>query len=155
MNSAPASLSGPQASPASPVQMAHLVSKAAQSEMRIGLNTSAFGSVEVRTTVRANEVGVSIGSEKGDLKSLLSTELPGIANNLQQQDLRLHQVNFHQGFAFSNSMSSGGDAQSRSFASRSFPPSSTSIASETASNPNDLPEPENVRHAGGGISILA
>ncbi len=85
--------------------MAQMVNKAAQSEMRIGLNTSAFGSVEVRTVVHANEVGVQIGSEKGDLRSLLSNELPGIASTLQQQNLRLNQVNFHQGFAFSNNMS--------------------------------------------------
>ena len=89
--------------------------------MRIGLNTSAFGSVEVRTVVHANEVGVLIGSEKGDLRSLLSNELPGIANTLQQQNLRLNQVNFH-GFAFSNNMSSGGEqSQPRSFARQSSP----------------------------------
>ncbi len=104
-----------------PVQMAQMVNQAAQAEMRIGLNTSAFGNVEVRTIVHANDVGVLIGSEKGDLRSLLSNDLPGIANTLQQQNLRLTQVNFHQtplGFAFSNQMSSGGDRQPRSFASR-------------------------------------
>jgi len=154
-NPAPAPTPGPQTTSASPVQMAHLVSKVAASEMRIGLSTSAFGSVEVRTTVHANDVGVSIGSEKGDLRSLLSSELPGIASNLQQQDLRLHPVNFHQGFAFSSSMSSGGDAQSRSFTSRSFASAPTSSMSEPASSePRDLSESENVRPRG-GISILA
>ena len=69
--------------------MAQIVSKAAQSEMRIEFNTAAFGSVEVRTIVHANDVGVLIGSERGDLRSLLANELPGIAHNLQQQDLRL------------------------------------------------------------------
>jgi flagellar hook-length control protein FliK len=97
--------------------MAQLVSKAAQSEMHIGLNTSAFGSVEVHTVVHANEVGVLIGSEKGDLRSLLANELPGIANSLQQQNLRLNQVNFHQG-GFSNQTSTGSDSHSRSFYSR-------------------------------------
>lgn len=102
-----------------PVQMAQMVSRAEQSEMRIGMNTTAFGSVEVRTVVHANDVGVLIGSEKGDLRSLLANEIPGIANSLQQQNLRLNQVNFHQGFASSNPMSSGGgDSQPRSFPSR-------------------------------------
>lgn len=104
---------------AAPVQMAQMVSKAAQSEMRIELNTAAFGGVEVRTTVHANDVGVLIGSERGDLRSLLSTELPGIAHSLEQQNLRLNQVNFLQSFAFSNNLSSGGDSQPRSFASQS------------------------------------
>jgi hypothetical protein len=101
------------------VQLAQMASKAAQSEMRIGMTTSAFGSVEVRTLVHANDVGVLIGSEKGDLRSLLANELPGIAHTLQQQNLRLVQVNFHQGFAFSNDLGSRGDSPPRSFSARS------------------------------------
>jgi Flagellar hook-length control protein FliK len=111
---------------ANPVQLAQMVGKAAQSEMRVGLNTSAFGSVEVRTVVRANDVGVVIGSEKGDLRSALANELPAIANTLQQQNLRLNQVNFHQSFAFSNHLSSGNNGYSRSFSPRSFASPSTS-----------------------------
>ena len=117
---------------AGPVQMAQMVSKAAQSEMRIALNTAAFGNVEVHTMIHANEVGVQIGSEKGDLRSLLANDLPGIANTLQQQNLRLNQVNFHQqGFAFSNQMSSGGgDSQSRNFAARS--PATSALSGEVS-----------------------
>jgi flagellar hook-length control protein FliK len=104
-----------------PVQVAQIASKAAQTEMRIGMNTSAFGSVEVRTTVHANDVGVVIGSEKGDLRSLMSNELPGIANTLQQQNLRLNQVSFQQGAAFSGNSfagnSSGNGSQQRAFSS--------------------------------------
>src|ERR1700682_2727712 len=61
-----------------PVQMAQIVSKATQAEMHIGLNTSAFGNVEVRTVIHASEVGLVIGSERGDLRSLLGSEIPGI-----------------------------------------------------------------------------
>jgi hypothetical protein len=112
---------GPSLS-AGPVQMAQIVSKTAQSEMRIGLNTASFGSVEVRTIVQANDVGVVIGSEKGDLHALMTNELPGIANTLQQQNLRLNQVNFHQGFTFSGNSSSGGsDSQPRHFAAARTP----------------------------------
>jgi hypothetical protein len=115
----PSAGESPATTNAGPVQMAQMVNRAAQSEMRIGLNTSAFGNVEVHTVVHANEVGIQIGSERGDLRSLLANDISGIANTLQQQNLRLNQVNFHQpGFAFSNQMSSGGDAQPRSFASR-------------------------------------
>ena len=137
---------------AGPVRMAQMVSKAAQSEMRIGLNTSAFGSVEVRTVVHANDVGVLIGSEKGDLRSLLSTELPGIANNLQQQNLRLNQVNFHQGFGFSNNQSSGGDAQPRSF-SRPFR-TATLPAKNSGAEPNESASTLSSGY-GSGLSILA
>jgi hypothetical protein len=88
--------------------MAQLLSQAGQSEMRIGMNTSAFGSVEVRTVVHASDVGLVIGSEKGDLRTLLANEMPAITSNLQQQNLRLNSVSYIQGFAFSNNFSGGG-----------------------------------------------
>jgi hypothetical protein len=104
-----------------PVQIAQIASKATQAEMRIGLNTSAFGNVEVRTVIHASEVGLVIGSERGDLRSLLGSEIPGIANTLQQQNLRLNEVNFHQGFTSSSNSSSGGDSQPRSFTPPAVP----------------------------------
>jgi hypothetical protein len=151
----PSNLQGLRESPASPatgpVQMAQIMSRAAQSEMRIGLNTSAFGNVEVRTVVHANEVGVLIGSEKGDLRSLLSNELPSIANTLQQQNLRLNQVSFHQqGFAFSSQTSSGNHSQQRSFASR--PVAITALPAAISNAESDDPaSPARSR----GLSILA
>jgi flagellar hook-length control protein FliK len=137
-----------------PVQMAQMVDKAAQSEMRIGLNTSAFGSVEVHTVVHAGDVGVVIGSEKGDLRSLLSNDIPGISTTLQQQNLRLTQVSFHQqGFAFSSDSFSRGNPQPRSFASR---PNSSSISQ------TDAPATETCTSAdswsigsSAGLSVLA
>jgi hypothetical protein len=150
----PASGEFPVNPSAGPVQMAQMVNRAAQSEMRIGLNTSAFGNVEVRTVVHANEVGVLIGSEKGDLRSLLSNELPGIANTLQQLNLRLNQVNFHQhGFAFSNQMSSGSDSQPRSFAARRMS-TKTLSATMSVADSSEPAEPVNPKR-GRGLSILA
>jgi hypothetical protein len=120
-----ASASLPSTSPAAPeipgaaapgqVQLAQMISRAEQSEMRIGMNTSAFGSVEVRAVVHSSDVGLVIGSEKGDLRALMASDLPAITNTLQQQSLRLNSVNFMQGFAFSNNASGGGDSQQRSF----------------------------------------
>ena len=83
-----------------PVQVAQLVNRIGQSEMRIGMNTSAFGSVEVRTVVHASDVGLVIGSEKGDLRGLLTNEMPAITNTLQQQNLPLNSVNFMRDLPF-------------------------------------------------------
>ncbi len=108
----------PQALPTAalgPVQMAQMVDRVGQSEMRVGMNTSAFGNVEVRTVVHASDVGLTIGSEKGDLRAMLANDMPAIANNLQQQNLRLSSVSYSQGFSFSNQSSGGGDGQQRSF----------------------------------------
>jgi hypothetical protein len=143
----------PDDAKASPIQLAQIVSKTARSEMRIGLNTSAFGNVEVRTVVRANDVGLLIGSEKGDLRSLLANDLPGITNTLQQQNLQLTQVNFHQtGFASSNDLSSGGNSQPHSFAPK--PDSVTHFSRESSSASSSETEPLSTV-VGSGLSILA
>jgi hypothetical protein len=149
------------AQPAGPVQMAQMVSQAAQSEMRIGLTTSAFGSVEVHTVVHANDVGVLIGSEKGDLRSLFTSELPGIANTLQQQNLRLNHVDFHQGFSFSNQTPTGGGSQSRTFEGKSTGPLKRMVeivGADSAEGFEDASYGTRARvHScpGGGLNILA
>jgi len=154
-SSLPATADAPPSAAASPLQWAQMANKAGQAEMRIGINTAEFGSVEVRTTVHASDVGVQIGSEKGDLRSLLTSELPGIASTLQQQDLRLGQVSFHQqGFTFAgNSSFSGGNSQPRSFASRPQPAVAFSEESSRA-EPIHVSEPA-VGERGSGLSILA
>jgi hypothetical protein len=111
----PAAAEMPAAAAPGQVQLAQMISRAEQSEMRIGMNTSAFGSVEVRAVVHASDVGLVIGSEKGDLRSLMASDIPAITNTLQQQSLRLNSVNFMQGFAFSNNASGGGDSQQHAF----------------------------------------
>lgn len=142
----------PPAAAPGPVQMAQVISKAAQEEMRIGLSTSAFGSVEVRTVIHASDVGMVIGSEKGDLRSLLATEIPGITSTLQQQNLRLAQVSFQPtGFAFSRD-SSGGNSQPRHFTGR--PDSGSGAPVEPAcADPVSIPESPMI--SGGRLSILA
>lgn len=133
--------------------MAHILSKAAQSEMRIGLTTPAFGSVEVHTVIHNNDVGLIIGSERGDLRSLLASDLPGITNHLQQQNLRLNQVSFRQqGFASPNDSSSGGNSQARSF----IPQPTTSSGSVLEPFPTEtVTPPELPVRSGSGLSILA
>jgi hypothetical protein len=144
----------PAAPSMGPVQMAQIVSKATQAEMRVGLSTSAFGNVEVRTIVHASEVGLVIGSERGDLRTLLGNEIPGIANTLQQQNLRLNEVNFHQGSTFSGNSSSGGESQSRSFAPAPLPAHSRAEGNngDTSTEPV-VAEASGHRHT--GLNILA
>jgi Flagellar hook-length control protein FliK len=155
----PASFPAPPAQPAAlpgPVQVAQMVSRVGQSEMRIGMNTSAFGNVEVRTVVHASDVGLVIGSEKGDLRGLLANELPALTNSLQQQNLKLNTVNFMQGFASSNNTSGGSDSQQRTFIPQPNPALASSGPSEAAAI--DLSEAqlsEQFSYAGSSLSILA
>jgi len=134
--------------------MAHMVNRVGQAEMRIGMNTSAFGSVEVRTVVHASDVGVIIGSEKGDLRTLLANEMPVITSSLQQQSLRLNSVNFMQGFAFSNNQSGGGESQQRSFVPAPSPANSGSH--EVAGDDTvETPPPLGFVGSSSSLSILA
>ncbi|MFZ0815878.1 MAG: flagellar hook-length control protein FliK, partial [Candidatus Sulfotelmatobacter sp.] len=137
-----------------PVQMAQMVSRVGQAEMRIGVNTSAFGSVEVRTVIHASDVGLTIGSEKGDLRGLLGNEMPALTNSLQQQNLRLSNVSFTQGFSSAGNGAGGGDSQPRSFVPAPVP--SSSMSSEVAGDDfADLPPPGVFSGGSGGLSILA
>jgi hypothetical protein len=150
----PATAEMPAAAAPGQVQLAQMISRAEQSEMRIGMNTSAFGSVEVRAVVHSSDVGLVIGSERGDLRSLMASDMPAITNTLQQQSLRLNSVNFMQGFAFSNNASGGGDSQQRTF----VPPVAYAGSASSEAAVDDSAEPLAAGEFGGGtrgLSILA
>jgi len=100
---------------ANPVQVAHLMDRAGQTEMHIDLRTSAFGSVEVHTVVRDSQVGVTMGSERGDLKTSLASEVPGLQAAFRQQDLRFDAIHFlRQGAELNTGLSGGTDSHSQS-----------------------------------------
>jgi hypothetical protein len=97
------------------VETARLVAGASQSEMHIGLRTQAFGSVEVHTVVRDSQVGLTVGSERGDLRALLATEFSGLQTAFRQQDLRFDNIRFLETSASTTAGFSGGaDSQARS-----------------------------------------
>jgi hypothetical protein len=98
-----------------PVEIARMVAGVAQSEMHIGLRTQAFGSVEVHTVVRDSQVGLSVGSERGDLRTFLATEVSGLQTTFRQQDLRFDNIRFLETSAGTTAGFSGGaDSQPRS-----------------------------------------
>jgi hypothetical protein len=93
----PAPLADPPPLPApgvSGLQAARMVDGLAQSEMHIGLNTSSFGSVQVHTVIHDSQVGMAVGSEKGDLRNFLTAEVSGLQSSFRQQDLQLDSIRF-------------------------------------------------------------
>ena len=112
----PATTIPPTALPAvGPVETARLVGDIAQSEMHIGLRTQAFGSVEVHTVVRDSQLGLTLGSERGDLRTLLAPEVSGLQTTFRQQDLRFDNIHFLETNSGTTSGFSGGtDSQPRS-----------------------------------------
>jgi hypothetical protein len=105
--------------PLGEVNTARLVSLASQSEMHIGLRTTAFGKVEVHTILRDAQVGVALGSERGDLKTYFSAEMPVVQSSLRQQSMDLAQVRFlSQSSTADAGLSHGNDGQPQTFQER-------------------------------------
>jgi hypothetical protein len=126
--------------PAGTVEGARLVTGAAQSEMHIELRTQAFGSVEVHTVVRDSQVGLTVGSERGDLRTLLANEVSSLQTALRQQDLRFDNIRFLETSSGATAgFSSGADSQTRSSNQQHF---STGGLFSIHSPPDDPPELE-------------
>jgi hypothetical protein len=102
------------------VNIARIVSGLSQSEMHIGLRTQAFGTVEVHTTVRDSQIGLTLGSEKGDLRNVLAPEIGSMQSSLRQQDLHLESIRFLENSA-GTSFGSPAQHQGHSGESRSQP----------------------------------
>jgi len=98
------------------VQTARMVAVTGQAEMHIGVRSADFGSIDVHAVVRDSLVGVTVGSEKGDLRAYLSPEVARLQSTLKQQELRFETLRFLEAGVGSNSgQSGGGDTQSRYF----------------------------------------
>jgi len=102
--------------------------------------------------VRESQVGLAIGSERGDLHRILANEVSGLAGRLQQHDLHLDAVRFFdQGLSF-NAGSDGANSRSRAFSPpRAFTP--------TSSHPREptrlLPEQEVFTETRTGLNVRA
>lgn len=151
MRSAPADL--PQPVLSAGIQSARLMGNDGQAEMRIGLRTVAFGTVEVHAMVHDSQVGLVIGSERGELHRLLGSEVPGLTERLEQQNLRLEGVKFFdQGASFDAGSRSGSDPRSRSFSPpRSLDPGLRG-AQDGREPPNDF---ENIFESRSGLNVRA
>jgi len=95
------------------VQVARIVQGIGKAEMHIDMRTPDFGSVEVHTTLRESQIGLTVGSEKGDLRGFLAPEVPSLQAVIHQQDLRLDTLHFLDRSAPSNA-SFAGSADPRS-----------------------------------------
>jgi hypothetical protein len=110
---------------AAPVVAARVMEGIGQAEMHIGLRTQAFGAVDVHTGLHDAQVALAVNSERGDLHSFLSPEMPALQNTLRQQDLYFESVRFTQQAAASSTFSGDGSSQSNSFGQQR-PPSNGS-----------------------------
>jgi hypothetical protein len=64
---------------------------AGEMQMRVGIRTTAFGAVEIYTSVHQNQVGLSVHGERG-MEHWLSTEVQSIESGLKDHHLHLTTV---------------------------------------------------------------
>jgi hypothetical protein len=72
---------------------AHPASDSGPLQMQVGIHTSAFGNVEIRTVIERSQVGISIHGER-DVARWFSSEVGGLETGLNNQHLNLTAVNF-------------------------------------------------------------
>jgi hypothetical protein len=106
----------PQSQPVNAgVVAARIVEGVGQSDMRIGLRTQAFGAVNVHTALRDAEVGLAVSSERGDLRSFFSSEIPALQTVLRQHDLHFDTIRFIQQGTSGSASSGDTNSESHSF----------------------------------------
>ena len=79
--------------------------------LRLHWKTDAFGRIDLHTTLEDNRVGVTLHSERGDLRGMLGAESTRFDANLQRHDLRLHELLFTEREAAPSMDFSGGKNQ--------------------------------------------
>lgn len=70
---------------ASPIQIAKLVERAGQTDLRVGIQAGEFGSVDIRTSMAHSQFTAEISVERGELGRAMSAELPSLHDRLAEQ----------------------------------------------------------------------
>lgn len=74
-----------EAYPASMISSAKLVERLGASELKLGIRSGEFGSIDIRTSMMRNQFTAEISVERGELGRVLAAELPSLQNRLTEQ----------------------------------------------------------------------
>ena len=83
-------------SPVTPVlvQSARVIERMGQTEMRVGVNTADFGSVELRAGLSQDRVGASISAAHSELHAAMMAEMPSLERAIEEHHLHLDVLDF-------------------------------------------------------------
>jgi len=70
--------------PAALINSGKLIERMGEAELRLGIRTGEFGSVDIRTSMVRNELTAEISVERGELGRILAAELPGLQTRLTE-----------------------------------------------------------------------
>ena len=132
-NVAPGSTAVPQALPA--INTARLIQTIGQSEMRVGLHSTEFGNISIRTSVTPQQMTAQISLDHSDLSQALTSHVSSVQSKLEN-DYGLHtviEVN-HQGAASSGESGNSASGEQKEFV-RSTPIMNTAVAAEPEMDP--------------------
>ena len=71
------------------VQSARVLERMGQTEMRVGVNTAGFGSVELHASVNQDRVGAVVATNHLELRAAMMAEMPSLQKAMEQHHLRL------------------------------------------------------------------
>jgi len=120
------------------IQSARVLERMGQSEMRLGLNSSYFGSIELHTSVNQDRVGASIATGHSELRAAMLAEIPLLERAIAQHHLTLDNLNMDSGPG-RQAGNSGAFSENPS-ASQSWPRSVAKISEDTAPQEASLPQ---------------
>jgi flagellar hook-length control protein FliK len=86
------------------IQSAQVLERMGKAEIRLGLNSSNFGSIELHTSVNQERVGATISTSHAELRTAMIAEMPSLEHAIAQHQMRLDSFQFD-----SRSGSQGGD----------------------------------------------
>ncbi len=112
------------------INTARVIQSMNESEMRVGMHSSEFGGIAIRTTVSQQQVQAQISVDHSELGDAISAHIPSVQTKLGN-DLGLHaSIEVNQ----SGSSLSGGQEQSSQRDSKSTVPSNSAVdvTAETA-----------------------
>lgn len=89
---------------------AKLLERVGQSELRVGLQGSEFGNIDIRTSMARSQLSAQISVERGELARALTAELPSLQHRLAEQQITTAEVHVENQFN-GDSQSSGGRQQ--------------------------------------------
>jgi hypothetical protein len=119
--------------------------------MHIDLRSAAFGNIEVHTTMHESQIGLAVGSDRGDLRSFLVGEVPGLQAAFRHQDLRFDQIHFLGQGGTASGFSAGADSHSGFLRQGRLPVP----AAEDPRVPRNSSDPETTVPQGTGLNVHA
>jgi hypothetical protein len=139
------------------VNDAQLTTAASQTEMRIAMQTTKLGAIEIHARVSGDQVGAAIIVEKRDAHAALAVELPALQQSLSDKQLRVEQVALSQGSLSSTAGDAGASAQHNQRGTAQAPQSSSfwSEARTLSTAAWFVPEQTGIFNSQGRLSVQA